>query len=293
MVNLAAQHSFLLGYCWSPSKCAIVYPSFRSPHQQQLSIYGELLPAVQEFIYLGVPFRNKGICGPSVVSHHHSGTLATMSNLNSVGACRSGFSLLLSSRLYKTFVRPIFEYGLAITILRKKDYTEIERIQDKCLRMIVGGHATSSTAVLKHICNLPSMQFCSDILISNFCICAQSLLSGCLLSLLHLHHPQSSSLPALSKNSLFVSIPITLNFHSNTKLKRFFETFHQFKFDQMRLTNTKVLLQACHLLWWLKLKKFLRGRIEDLRLGMKIRENLCRFCLLRKIWYQSLVRFLH
>ncbi|OAD70522.1 hypothetical protein PHYBLDRAFT_171272 [Phycomyces blakesleeanus NRRL 1555(-)] len=212
-----------------------------------------------------------------------------MSNLNSVGACRSGFSLLLSSRLYKTFVRPIFEYGLAITILRKKDYTEIERIQDKCLRMIVGGHATSSTAVLKHICNLPSMQFCSDILISNFCICAQSLLSGCLLSLLHLHHPQSSSLPALSKNSLFVSIPITLNFHSNTKLKRFFETFHQFKFDQMRLTNTKVLLQACHLLWWLKLKKFLRGRIEDLRLGMKIRENLCRFCLLRKIWYQSLV----
>ncbi|OAD66564.1 hypothetical protein PHYBLDRAFT_189293 [Phycomyces blakesleeanus NRRL 1555(-)] len=37
-----------------------------------------------------------------------------------------------------------------------------------------------------------------------------------------------------------------------------------------------------------KLKKFLRGRIEDLRLGTKIRENLCRFCLLRKILYQSL-----
>ncbi|OAD76930.1 hypothetical protein PHYBLDRAFT_62885 [Phycomyces blakesleeanus NRRL 1555(-)] len=35
-------------------------------------------------------------------------------------------------------------------------------------------------------------------------------------------------------------------------------------------------------LWWLKLKKFLRGRIEDLRLETKICENLCRFCLLRK-----------
>ncbi|OAD79339.1 hypothetical protein PHYBLDRAFT_58388 [Phycomyces blakesleeanus NRRL 1555(-)] len=32
----------------------------------------------------------------------------------------------------------------------------------------------------------------------------------------------------------------------------------------------------------LSLKKFLRERIEDLRLGTKIRENLCRFCLLRK-----------
>ncbi|OAD81101.1 hypothetical protein PHYBLDRAFT_184550 [Phycomyces blakesleeanus NRRL 1555(-)] len=29
------------------------------------------------------------------------------------------------------------------------------------------------------------------------------------------------------------------------------------------------------MLWWLKLKKFLRGRIEDLKLGTKIRENLC------------------
>ncbi|OAD75765.1 hypothetical protein PHYBLDRAFT_186010 [Phycomyces blakesleeanus NRRL 1555(-)] len=29
------------------------------------------------------------------------------------------------------------------------------------------------------------------------------------------------------------------------------------------------------LLWWLKFKKFLRGRIEDLKLGTKIRENLC------------------
>ncbi|OAD80846.1 hypothetical protein PHYBLDRAFT_161484 [Phycomyces blakesleeanus NRRL 1555(-)] len=36
------------------------------------------------------------------------------------------------------------------------------------------------------------------------------------------------------------------------------------------------------LLWWLKLKKFLRGRIEDLRLETKICEKLCRFCLLRK-----------
>ncbi|OAD81554.1 hypothetical protein PHYBLDRAFT_184638 [Phycomyces blakesleeanus NRRL 1555(-)] len=30
------------------------------------------------------------------------------------------------------------------------------------------------------------------------------------------------------------------------------------------------------------LKKFLRGRIQDLKLGTKIRENFCRFCLLRK-----------
>ncbi|OAD68583.1 hypothetical protein PHYBLDRAFT_63508 [Phycomyces blakesleeanus NRRL 1555(-)] len=40
--------------------------------------------------------------------------------------------------------------------------------------------------------------------------------------------------------------------------------------------------KIAQLLWWLKLKKFLRERIEDLRLGTKICENLCRFYLLRK-----------
>ncbi|OAD78089.1 hypothetical protein PHYBLDRAFT_68407 [Phycomyces blakesleeanus NRRL 1555(-)] len=47
-------------------------------------------------------------------------------------------------------------------------------------------------------------------------------------------------------------------------------------------TNEIDRLSPLGLLWWLKLKKFLRGKIEDLRLRMKICENLCRFCLLRK-----------
>ncbi|OAD65321.1 hypothetical protein PHYBLDRAFT_176237 [Phycomyces blakesleeanus NRRL 1555(-)] len=79
-----------------------------------------------------------------------------MATLNSVGACRSGFSLLLSSQLYKTFVCPKFEYDLAISILLKQDIKVLESIQDKCLCMIVGGHAMFSTIVLKHICNLPT-----------------------------------------------------------------------------------------------------------------------------------------
>ncbi|OAD73250.1 hypothetical protein PHYBLDRAFT_168603 [Phycomyces blakesleeanus NRRL 1555(-)] len=49
----------------------------------------------------------------------------------------------------------------------------------------------------------------------------------------------------------------------------------RFSSNQYSFTITEILI-------WLKLKKFLRGRIEDLRLGTKICENLCRFCLFRK-----------
>ncbi|KAG1390311.1 hypothetical protein G6F58_013029 [Rhizopus delemar] len=87
-----------------------------------------------------------------------------MAQLSAIGANRSGFSLLFSSRLYAMFVRPKLEYGLAISKLLKKDYDELERAQSRCLRLIVGGHKTSSTVVLRHICNLPSMRFRADTL---------------------------------------------------------------------------------------------------------------------------------
>ncbi|OAD80284.1 hypothetical protein PHYBLDRAFT_160931 [Phycomyces blakesleeanus NRRL 1555(-)] len=185
------------------------------------------------------------IFGPSVVTHHRSGALAAMATLTAVGACRSGFSLLLSSCLFKTFIQPKFEYGLAITCLLQKDVLLLEKIQDKCLRMIVGGHATSSTAVLKHICNLPSMAFRVDILKTKFCLWAHTLPSGCLLSLLHSHHLQASTLSTLHTNLLFARIPPDLNCSSRIKLSKHFESFRQEKFAHFHLTNTKILIQAC------------------------------------------------
>ncbi|OAD65494.1 hypothetical protein PHYBLDRAFT_176086 [Phycomyces blakesleeanus NRRL 1555(-)] len=168
-----------------------------------------------------------------------------MAMLNAVGACWSEFSLLLSSHLYRTFIRPKFEYGLAILPLKRTDTIQLEKIQDKCLRMIVGGHQTSSTTVLKHICHLPSMSFRADVLITKFCIRAHYLPSGCLLSLLHCHHSQSSSLVSLHHNTLLQSISIDLNVHSGKALKRHFETFRQFKTDQLCLLSTQVLFLAC------------------------------------------------
>ncbi|KAG1280192.1 hypothetical protein G6F64_014540 [Rhizopus arrhizus] len=68
-----------------------------------------------------------------------------MGILNKIGVNRQGFSLLLCARIYATFVRPKFEYGLAISKFTAAQVKEIERLQDRCLRMMVGGHATSST----------------------------------------------------------------------------------------------------------------------------------------------------
>ncbi|OAD68347.1 hypothetical protein PHYBLDRAFT_173344 [Phycomyces blakesleeanus NRRL 1555(-)] len=168
-----------------------------------------------------------------------------MATLNSVGACRSGFSLLLSSRLYKTFVCPKLEYVLAISTLLKQDIKVLESIQDKCLRMIVGGHATSFTIVLKHICNLPSMKFRADVLKAKFCIRSRFLPAQFLLSLLHRHHTIYSSLVSLGKNNLLSHLPPTLKLRSPSAVKNHFESIREAGFATFLQSNTQVLIQAC------------------------------------------------
>ncbi|KAG0920234.1 hypothetical protein G6F32_015699 [Rhizopus arrhizus] len=103
-----------------------------------MSLYDQDLPTTEEFIYLGVPFDGKGISVSAMIKHRSSSTLAAMAQLHSMGLNRQGFTLLLSSRLFAAFIRPKLEYGLAIARLTRKDGEELNRAQDRCLRMLVG-----------------------------------------------------------------------------------------------------------------------------------------------------------
>ncbi|OAD65460.1 hypothetical protein PHYBLDRAFT_153359 [Phycomyces blakesleeanus NRRL 1555(-)] len=164
----------------------------------------------------------KGIASKSIATHRRSRTLATMATLNS------------------------FEYDLAISTLLKQDIKVLESIQDKWLCMIVGGHATSSTIVLKHICNLPSMKFCTDVLIAKFCIRSRFLPAQCLLSLLHHHHTIYSTLVSLGKTNLLSHLPPTLKLQSPSAIKNHFESIIEAGFTTFLQSNTQVLIQACH-----------------------------------------------
>jgi hypothetical protein len=98
------------------------------------------------------------------------GTFLAVSMLRAIGARRTGFSLLFTSKLYKLFVRPKFEYGLAISRVNSQKTRMLEPMQDSCLRQFFGGHATSSTAVYRHICDIPHMSERLDVLLTKYCL---------------------------------------------------------------------------------------------------------------------------
>jgi hypothetical protein len=122
MLDLAAAHSHQLGYRWSPTKCATI----NSP--RPLTLCGEELQSVEEFVYLGLPFRKAGLSASSLIQHRTQGTRLAMATLQEIGARPSGFHPLLSTRLYRQFIRPKFEYGLAISLLRKVDIQALNRL---------------------------------------------------------------------------------------------------------------------------------------------------------------------
>ncbi|KAF7721766.1 hypothetical protein EC973_004160 [Apophysomyces ossiformis] len=172
--------------------------------------------------------------------------MVAANQLSSLGANRNGFSLLLSSRLYTTFIRPKFEYGLAIAKLKAKDLKKIEALQDRCLRLLVGGHPTSSTTVLRHITNLPSMRLRYDILITRFCRRFSFLDDEvCLLPLLVRDLPSSVLKDSLMQNRLFRSLPPTTL--SDSQLRTFFRKDRQALFDVFCSSpaRTQILVKAC------------------------------------------------
>lgn len=249
MLNAVAQHSTDLGYRWNPLKCAVVnHPPGRTPsgiHLDPLKLYNIAIPQVDEFVYLGIPFLKSGISGTAMAKLRTPGTIAAMSTLHKMGAHRSGFSLLLSSKLYKTFIRPKFEYGLAIAHLFKKDLALFEKIQDKCLRLIVGGHPTSSTQVLKIITNLPSVAWRVDALVTKYCLRVRHLPKNCLLVCLQDTMSSRTRLnSSLKKNTLYTSLP-EYAAESRDGLLSYLNEARQTRLDTFFSSTSQVLAKAC------------------------------------------------
>jgi hypothetical protein len=248
MLAAAATHSLKLGYRWNPAKCAIVnHPIGRTETRvplNPLKLYNVVIPQVDKFIYLGVPFTKSGISGSLMAKQRIQSTMAAMSTLNKMGAHRSGFPLLLSSKLYRTFIRPKFEYGLAITKILKKDLFHLEKLQDRCFRLMIGGNPTSSTLTIKIMTGTPSVAWRIDVLQTKYAIRLKCLPKNCLLVLLQTTLGDATVYQNyLKKNRLFLSLPdCPLN---TATFKTFLKTDRQTLFDIYQDTTTKVLAKAC------------------------------------------------
>lgn len=275
MLSIAEDHSLSLGYRWNPSKCAVMNsPSPTSSRFVQLSLYGEPLPTVDEFIYLGVPFDKKGINGPGVLALRSAGAIKTMSLLTSVGVNRCGYSLLLCSRFFTTFIRPQFEYGLAISRLRYTDLKALDDLQNRLVCMFIGGRWHN---VAKHITCIPPMQHRYNVLVSRFALRAQGLPDDSLVVLLResLRYPRLVKL--LQENALYKWLPDPLppgRFALRDLFRDYWQDWFDDRMQRAAVTGKLVLLRACRPcvfkpdpVLYLPMTRIARSRLVRWRLG--------------------------
>ncbi|KAG1062729.1 hypothetical protein G6F41_011319 [Rhizopus arrhizus] len=210
MLKLCEEHSLSLGYRWNPLKCAVLnHPqsssssSFLLSSSDRLQLYGTPLPLVDEFVYLGVPFVKSGLSAPSLVSLQSPGVLKVMAILNKIGVNRQGFFCSALDCMLPLFAR------------------SLKGLQDRCLRLLVGGHRTSSTTIIKHLTTLPSMRHRIDVLVT--------------LSRIKIH---------LEKNPLFLALPSPPP-SFDARLKTFFRQYRERQVISLVTSTTQVLLRAC------------------------------------------------
>lgn len=172
LLNTAEQHSFELGYRWNPSKCAILGPTQHNNTDSinNFKIYNSTIPNVQIFKYLGIHFNNRGMDSREMILHNTNKGTKAMNILHSIGTNSTGFDKHLSLKFYKSFIRPIFEYGLSIISTNAETFRILENAQHNCIRQIMGGHKTSSTNVIRHMNKIPELAQRKEIL------CAKNIL---------------------------------------------------------------------------------------------------------------------
>lgn len=171
-----------------------------------------------------------------------------MNQLSAIGLNPTGFIPLLATRFYAQIVRAQLEYGLAITKVTSFLSNQMGDAQHACIRRIFGGSRNSSTTVMLHMANLPTMQERAYSLQSQFLLRTYTLPDDGLLSHLFplISQPRShSQWYKLSKPPIWklcASNPESLDHRSLRSLQK---RFRQDSLNHKRATHASVLLTHC------------------------------------------------
>ena len=125
--------------------------------RERMSIYGEDIPHCVTFKYLGCMFDKKGI---NWELHHKRLIEKTKQMLHfftSVGYNSGGFRERTRLTLFKTFLRPLWEYALCIMPNMKARLNELNRIQHRCLAQMFSVDYRCSRAGLQALTSIPEV----------------------------------------------------------------------------------------------------------------------------------------
>jgi Reverse transcriptase (RNA-dependent DNA polymerase)/Endonuclease-reverse transcriptase len=151
LLTICETWSVVNGMTFAAAKC--IYMGTSNIHNYK--IYNLPISAEESPAYLGIPINKYGIDLQTNINKRTNKALKVSHALAESGMNITGFPQEASVRLYKTFIRPTFEYGMQLDILDKDSTVKAQRIQNSVLRTIFGTHRHASINALHKLAQLP------------------------------------------------------------------------------------------------------------------------------------------
>jgi hypothetical protein len=134
----------------------------------ELRLYGTSLPKVESTAYLGVIFDENGF---NVEKHFADRTKKTEKMIHvmgDIGMNAYGWPMAASISVYKSFIRPKMEYGLALKLLTQTQIYVLQKTQNKVMRKICGVPNNASTNAMQKLLRIVPMKTRNQILHAKF-----------------------------------------------------------------------------------------------------------------------------
>lgn len=273
------RHSTLLGYRWNPTKCVLLSAEEKPQGQRDPTLYDVPIPSDNSFPYLGVPFKANGTLDPETLIHTRTQkALSSMRILRAVGSRPSGFGRILACRMYRQFIRPKMEYGLAIQTIGKRLSNVLDNAQSNSIRMIYGASTRASTQVMCHMANLPRMEDRITILQAKFILRAHNQPEDSLITQLRRiitrRRTQTKSWSSLLRtNIIWSELPSPRSNTNRIQMKGAIRIFLQNRLQIYKNRRGTKLLNACRPnngidpILWLPMSTAERSRCVRWRIG--------------------------
>lgn len=154
LLHVCEEWSNEYGMEFSASKC-ILLSTIASP--LPLSFYGKEISKEDKTEYLGIMFKEEGISFEDVISKRTTKAKQLIMTMNDIGFHLNGWPIRAQIGVYKTFLRPIMEYGFQLKVMNKKEVQVYQKVQNLAFRCILGAAKKTSINAMHKLLQIETM----------------------------------------------------------------------------------------------------------------------------------------
>ncbi|KAJ3338452.1 hypothetical protein HDU83_008163 [Entophlyctis luteolus] len=136
-----------VGIRFSPAKCVYLGP-IPVMREVPLRIYGQDIVSKEVAPYLGIPFGRHGINWLQMAKERTQKARGVIVTMAALGMNATGWAPASSAKIYRSFIRPVMEYGVALKIPSREALKLYESVQNLALRTMVSVPRNTSIKAL-------------------------------------------------------------------------------------------------------------------------------------------------